>query len=402
MKYWSLVLSIVGSIIILVVNAAEDTVSPLSANAGGVDGAEIDCSGMVDAFVSALEEDGADKNALLSQHIGIAMRAGIWDCAKEIVLRAQKQDIVGNDLKNSFELEQRTIVKEIAALRTVIESSLPMSTVAPAFQWAQSTTDIMLNVKFSHKIDAPATLNVEASNVTILANQLVLHASDGRKNFKLDIELLKGIIPEESRYDMASVGRMTFTLRKADSPSKWSRLLKSKDKKANQMHVWWEMADKHRAELEKLDEEESSESSSKKKSKKSGGDKTVAEVSANGEVTNTEEDSDGDDTAVTEDSKKKVPDELAEALKKIDEETKKEIKEINNEGKKKKQAIDAKLKEEKQQLEAKSKLDKREVDTEILSKTDAAEYRARKRKEEAESNHLTASAASASAKVELS
>lgn len=85
---------------------------------------------------------------------------------------------------------------------------MPVKNIQPAFQWAQSGNDIFINVKFAHKIDAPATLNVEVSNVSMTENKLVLSATDGRKIFTLDLEFLHGINPDESTYSMASVGAL--------------------------------------------------------------------------------------------------------------------------------------------------------------------------------------------------
>lgn len=141
-----------------------------------------------------------------------AMRRGYWECAKSIVAMSQTRES-GTDLRTDFDKEHRLILKEMSSLKTMIESALPMASVSPAFQWAQSPTEILLNVKFSHKIDAPATLNVEAQNVTILEDRLLLKASDGRKNFNLDLTFFEPIVPSDSRYDMASVGRMTFNLK---------------------------------------------------------------------------------------------------------------------------------------------------------------------------------------------
>lgn len=99
-------------------------------------------------------------------------------------------------------------------------------------------------------MDAPATLNVEANNVTVTSDKLILSASNGRKNFNLELDLHKNIIPEESSWSMASVGRMTFNLKKANGLSRWSKLTKSSQK----MHLWWEMSEKHSKENDKYNE----------------------------------------------------------------------------------------------------------------------------------------------------
>lgn len=181
-----------------------------------------------------------------------AMHRGQWLCAKTIVESAQISPLL--DYKGTFEMEQRLIMREIMQLKSVIESSRPMSSINCPFKWAQSSTEIVLSVKFSHKIDAPATLNVVAKNVTLTSDRLILLASNGAKNFNLDIEFMGSIVPNESSWSMASVGRMTFNIKKEQLPSKWAGLTKG-NKKLPQMHFWWEIQEKFSDELDKLGEE---------------------------------------------------------------------------------------------------------------------------------------------------
>jgi hypothetical protein len=182
------------------------------------------------------------------------------------------------------------------------------------------------------------------------------------------------------------VGRMTFSLKKAEAPSKWARLLKGKEKK-NQMHVWWEMADKYRPELEKIDEEETTKSKKSKAEAESSA--TSVEVGASGEVA---AESVAGKTETATPVKDKASSDLSEALKKVDSDAKKEIKAINDEGRKKKEEIDSELKAAKLKLDAKAKLDKKEIDTEILSKREAVEYKANKLKKEIQTNATAAAA----------
>lgn len=118
--------------------------------------------------------------------MSISLNRGLWKCAKDITRIASQDNI---DIKSIFDLNTRTIQKEISLLKSAIESNLPMNTINPAFQWAQSVSDVFLNIKFAHKLDAPATLNVEAQNVSLNTQSLTLRASDGRKLFALDLEL---------------------------------------------------------------------------------------------------------------------------------------------------------------------------------------------------------------------
>lgn len=61
--------------------------------------------------------------------------------------------------------------------------------------------------------------------------------------------------PAESSWSMASVGRMTITLKKRTGPDNWARLSKSK-KKPNNIHFWWELHEKHAKELEALEDDD--------------------------------------------------------------------------------------------------------------------------------------------------
>lgn len=181
-----------------------------------------------------------------------SMRRGLWECAKSNVASGQLLPEI--DYKGAFDVEERMMLKEIASLKSTIESYLPVPSINCPFKWAQSPTEIMLSVKFSHKIDAPATLNVVAKNVTLTPDRLVLLASNGAKNFNLDIEFMSNVVPDESSWSMASVGRMTFTIKKLQSPSKWASITKD-NKKMPQMHFWWEMQEKFSDELDKLEDQ---------------------------------------------------------------------------------------------------------------------------------------------------
>ena len=64
---------------------------------------------------------------------------------------------------------------------------------------------------------------------------------------------LRKVNPTESTWSMASVGRMTITLKKQTGPDNWVRLTKGK-KKPNNIHFWWELHEKHAKELEALED----------------------------------------------------------------------------------------------------------------------------------------------------
>lgn len=298
-----------------------------------------------------------DVSSLTAKHVGFAMKKGFWKCAKELSHLANANGI---DVRSVFDMESRTINREIKDIKSAIESSLPMSTIAPAFQWAQSPNEIFINVKFAHKLDAPATLNVEAESVSINDTALALKATDGRKNFRLNIDFLRKIDPNESTWSMASVGRMTLTLKKKDGPDNWPRLTKSK-KKPNNIHFWWELHEKHARELEALDDDDDEKENVKDPVVKppasgldtsnadSGDDIDVASKGTDPSVADTIDDSEGVKTeeAVTakKDKKKKKPKRVQKEKKPTLEDM---IKEIEKSAKEKKKEIDRQAKREKE------------------------------------------------------
>ena len=179
-----------------------------------------------------------------------ALRIADWACSKDI---AANDSLPYSTLIRIFDAESRAIQNQLATIQTIIERKQHENIVylSPAFQWAQSPEEVFLNVKFSHKLDAPATLNVQ-HNLTIEGNQLHLSATNGVKYFKLELELLRGIVAEESSWSSSSNGRITVTLKKT-SPANWARLLRDNSKKPSNMHFWIDKQEAYADALEDLE-----------------------------------------------------------------------------------------------------------------------------------------------------
>lgn len=73
---------------------------------------------------------------------------------------------------------------------------LPASSISPAFEWAQSGDWVYINAKMSHKLDAPATLNVASEAVDIRPRSLKFSATKDQKRFALDLALHAEVDPE--------------------------------------------------------------------------------------------------------------------------------------------------------------------------------------------------------------
>jgi hypothetical protein len=187
------------------------------------------------------------------QGFSLALRAADWSCARSI---ADGDTLSYELLSRILDTEQRAAAAELAAIKAAIERKQVTSLVylSPAFQWAQSPEEVFLSVKFSHKLDAPATLNVQ-HNLTLDNSRLLLIGSNGLKNFKLDLELLNEIVLDSSGWSSSSNGRITITLKKA-ATAKWGRLLRDNSKKPSNMHFWLDKQESYSDALEELERNE--------------------------------------------------------------------------------------------------------------------------------------------------
>jgi len=289
-----------------------------------------------------------------------AMARGWWQCATAFATATPQSDIP--ELLNVFNMEQRAITTKIGSLKSVIESLKPLPTITPALQWAQSTEHILLNVKFAHIISAPATLNVEAKNVTITERGIFLEATDGKKLFRLDLQISRDIDKDTSTYSMASVGRMTFNLKKKDAPSRWRT--KGIVKGKGQISTWHDMQESHSKELEKLPlstedgegqvggEEDATPSSDKKKKTDKEEDKESKDKEKSGDATE-----ETGRIATPEEEEKRAAEEERKALKKSrEEQLKAELEALEKEYKNKKRDVDFEAADKKTKFEAELKV----------------------------------------------
>jgi hypothetical protein len=162
---------------------------------------------------------------------------------------------------------------------------------------------------------------------------------------------LKEIIPEESSWSMASVGRMTINLRKKISPTKWARLTRNR-KKPNNLHYWFEIHEKYSADLEKIkddDDDDQEEDSSEKNT-------TSANGSTNATTTKkkSKKERRAEKVGETEEEKERAREGqwLKTQLSEAEDRAKAKRKEIDEESRQKKKQVDEELEQEKENLRA--------------------------------------------------
>ncbi|CAM9713904.1 unnamed protein product [Ascophyllum nodosum] len=182
-------------------------------------------------------------------------------------------------VENAFQMEQRSITKNLNEIKSALESGKPVQSISPAFEWAQSGEWVYINAKMSHKLDAPATLNVVSEGVEMSDRSLKFAASKDHKRFALDLALHANIDPDPSSISWGSVGRVTFTLKKATGGVVWPSLLAEGQKKPVNMHVWWSKQEEYADEIDAI-EEAVSEAAAAKTSKSGGDDAAGVQAAA--------------------------------------------------------------------------------------------------------------------------
>ena len=130
--------------------------------------------------------------------------------------------------------------------------------ISPAFNWAQSLNQTMLEVKYSTRFDSPACLDIFDQKFEIQNEGSRLYHSAMCRNdkkllrYELKLDLFAPVLDQpDSYFEDESVGRILINLAKAEQPSRWKRLVADNATKPPNTGVWWEMWEKHEKDLEK-------------------------------------------------------------------------------------------------------------------------------------------------------
>lgn len=219
---------------------------------------------------AALEQISAatpeETAAVTEADVLLALERGWFDAAKALLrlLRARGDAVATLADVRARATKMRDEATEVINLMRV-GANAEATAVNCAFQWAQRPDFIYLNVKFSARIDGPVTvLNVDNEHVE-MGNNTLLFEGIGRqkpKTFKLNLTFHDAILPEQSTWSFASVGRISFTIAKAKSET-WPRLLEGKVKPKN-MYTWYERQTALDAEVKKEAKEKKDEEKKEK------------------------------------------------------------------------------------------------------------------------------------------
>lgn len=128
-----------------------------------------------------------------------------------------------------------------------------ISTIPAAFQWAQSPNATYLDIKYSHRIDAPGCSSVNDLKVKIEPFSFYFSGNCLRSNqkvrFLIEFETWAEVDTGLSSFHEGNNGRVSAVLAKRKNQA-WE--LPMKGKKPQNLQIWWEIKDKFQKEMNKL------------------------------------------------------------------------------------------------------------------------------------------------------
>ncbi|CAD8204187.1 unnamed protein product [Paramecium pentaurelia] len=143
--------------------------------------------------------------------------------------------------------------------------------IKPIILWAQSRANILIKVKFAHRIDAPAYISVKNHEIKYINEKLSISAESDQNNiltkFYLEIPLLNKI-HQNIEWQVESVGTMVLNITKVESQL-WLHLSKNKNDK---FQIWWDLKEQIGKDMEDfsklIDNQEDNFKNKKKQQKK--------------------------------------------------------------------------------------------------------------------------------------
>jgi hypothetical protein len=129
---------------------------------------------------------------------------------------------------------------------------------SPPTLWAQSLTEIEMQVRFALRHGVPGCINVFDLNITFTKDTLNLtgfcYEGDLKMKYVLNLHLWGTIDPEESYYEELSVGVIYIKLTKDPAPGRWMTLCF--DERPENIMLWYEKHQKHYYRLEEFEDDD--------------------------------------------------------------------------------------------------------------------------------------------------
>ena len=150
------------------------------------------------------------------------MRRGWWDAAEAVMRACLAEDDgrLAQTVKTGAEAAKRRIDAVMSQLAAAAQRRAQQFSLEPAFQWAQSAEAVFVNVKFAHKLDAPACIDLTDLKTGFDDAKISVAALCKGKSFAMELLLFSDIVPANSSFSFTSVGRPPHFLVKRER-AKW-------------------------------------------------------------------------------------------------------------------------------------------------------------------------------------
>jgi hypothetical protein len=201
-------------------------------------------------LMRTIEAEGI--SSISSSDIEVIVNRLYFDAASLIIRKAHSEKV---DVSGPVRTAVNGVRSKLDHLVKLLdpEYSIPQR-VPPAFQWTQNDTSIFIQLKYSRRFNAPGAVDVSDFNCTFTDSSLIFSAIGGhsgkRFEYALNLDFFDAIVPNDSSWNIGSVGKVLLTIAKR-VPSKWPRLLLANSKIDN-MHYWHDFGEKMETSLKPL------------------------------------------------------------------------------------------------------------------------------------------------------
>jgi len=164
------------------------------------------------------------------------------------------------DIRKSLNKNIEKLSAKLDSMKNVVRSyEKNIQSVQPAFKWAQNKDFIIIEIKYSHRLDSPGCLELEDSKIDISYDKILYFSGfctigDVPIKFELSLKLFGEINRLQSSWQENSVGKFLLNLKKKTGNS-WPSLLRDEEVPPANMQVWLEMQEQ----FDKKDKEDESE-----------------------------------------------------------------------------------------------------------------------------------------------
>ena len=149
--------------------------------------------------------------------IRLFLRRGLYDTVGQLI-RSDQLSLTEGGLEAIIREEFSWQRQALESLETHSLLGTPAIQLSPAFKWGQGFGEVILLVKYSHRIDTPGLANAKTLRSEVANNTLVHEVSgslSGRRiNYRLVLPLFAPVKEKSLEVSQSGVGTVTIRIRK--------------------------------------------------------------------------------------------------------------------------------------------------------------------------------------------